>query len=860
MKKIALNWLEQPTKYREGTTFGVPFYEGECDGNQPFALEIGSKNTELQTWPMAFWPDGSIKWMGCATTDLASMTKENQSPITINTVTQMNMDHQQCNMISESDNHYILDTGLMSVKIPKSGHELFNHMAVQDKKIVTKAMLEGFLEERSIEEGCQIIKKRSFVGVTKTVTVELAGPILAVIKMEGLHVLKGSGREMLPFTIRLKAYRNAGQLDITHTFLYDGQAEADFIGGIGLSIYQNMSDDLHRRQVKFAGDEGMFSEYCQHLSTRTPDYLEHYEDQIEGRTLNIPSCEDWIMDMAVWNHYRLVQASSKGYQVEKTTQDDCAYIQADHGKRSMGSCYVGDENKGLLMGIKDFWQRCPSSMEVKDLASDLAKMTMWFWSPEAAAMDMRHYDTTTHVVSSYEGSYELDSTPYGIGNTHEMVLELFSNKQDDRALYMRAKEIQNPPRLICDLKRYQSTNVLGVYGLADSSTPLKSWIEDQLKAITDFYQQEIDQRDWYGFWHYGDFMHTYDQVRHKWRYDLGGYAWQNTELAPNMWLWLSFLRTGEPSLFRMAEAMTRHTSEVDVYHLGDYKGLGSRHNVIHWGCGAKEARIAMAGLHRYYYYLTADERIRDIIDEVVDADFSTLNKDPMREYYPKDQFDTHARSGPDWAAYSSNWFTCYERTGDKTYLDKLMTGVDSLYHMPYKMLSGSCFGYSPSTGKLHYMGEDTYGYHLAICMGGPQVWMEMADQLPDDRLREMLIEFGEFYYLSHEEKQAQTCPEISSNWDWPMFATGIAAYAVKNEPNLELAQKIWHLLLTDEQLRCVGLPVMTEVVSKPYMVGERLEIPMITTNTMSQWSLNMIMCLELIGDYLEEAVSLEDII
>ena len=38
--------------------------------------------------------------------------------------------------------------------------------------------------------------------------------------------------------------------------------------------------------------------------------------------------------------------------------------------------------------------------------------------------------------------------------------------------------------------------------------------------------------------------------------------------------------------------MTRNTSEVDVYHLGQFVGLGSRHNVSHWGCGAKEARIS----------------------------------------------------------------------------------------------------------------------------------------------------------------------------------------------------------------------------------------------------------------------------
>jgi len=48
-------------------------------------------------------------------------------------------------------------------------------------------------------------------------------------------------------------------------------------------------------------------------------------------------------------------------------------------------------------------------------------------------------------------------------------------------------------------------------------------------------------------------------------------------------LWYTFLRTGRADAFRMAEAMTRHTGEVDTYHLGRFAMLGSRHNVRHWG-------------------------------------------------------------------------------------------------------------------------------------------------------------------------------------------------------------------------------------------------------------------------------------
>ena len=107
-------------------------------------------------------------------------------------------------------------------------------------------------------------------------------------------------------------------------------------------------------------------------------------------------------------------------------------------------------------------------------------------------------------------------------------------------------------------------------------------------------------------------MHTYDADRHVWRYDVGGYAWDNSELSTDIWLWLYFLRSGRADVFRFAEAMTRHTGEVDVHHLGRFAPLGSRHNVMHWGCSAKQLRISTALNRRYYYYLTADERVGDL--------------------------------------------------------------------------------------------------------------------------------------------------------------------------------------------------------------------------------------------------------
>jgi hypothetical protein len=192
------------------------------------------------------------------------------------------------------------------------------------------------------------------------------------------------------------------------------------------------------------------------------------------------------------------------------------------------------------------------------------------------------------------------------------------------------------PLLACSPEYIHSTGVFGVWSLPDRSTPFKKSIEDGLDSVLSYYEQQVDDRSWYGFWQFGDFMHSYSAPRHVWHYDWGGHAWDNTELGAPLWLWYSYLRTGRADLFRLAEAHARNTSETDVYHLGPMKGLGSRHNVIKWGDGAKEARISQAAHWRFFYYLTTDERIGDIMHMVAEsAGIAVGRYDPMREAEPR---------------------------------------------------------------------------------------------------------------------------------------------------------------------------------------------------------------------------------
>ena len=857
-ERIHLHWLGKSGHVSDGlgVTWGIPWGEGELQRDELLSL-IGSQGEDIpvQTWPTAYWPDGSVKWSAHASSIHGERSDSYVLSKGVSAVPSTSVS------VTETEDTIDVDTGTIKCRLNRTGSSIIRSIHREGSLICSEGKLQCIREERHVTSGSKTFKEHTFTSFISKAVVEQKGPVRAVVRVEGKHKLNNGVREWMPFTLRFYFYAQQHSIKAIHTFAFDGNPHMDFVKGIGMTFKIPMAGPLYNRHVRFTGDTGIFSESPKHLMTyrTTGKYEELFKRQSAGELVSFDPVEDerfigLIEESAVWDSFKLVQGSADSYTITKRTQEGCAWIRAAFGQRSLGTVYAGGENGGLGVGVRNFWKKYPSSLELHHTSKDEAEMTVWFWSPDAEPMDLRHYDTTTHVQSSYEGFDEMRSTPFGVANTSELTIGCFDKTPNHETLYAVAQECQSPSLLVCEPEYYHKAKAFGIWSLPNRSTPVHSQIEDQLDASIEFYKEEIEQRRWYGFWDFGDVMHGYDPTRHTWRYDIGGCAWQNTELVPNMWLWYMFLRSGREDIFRMAEAMTRHTSEVDLYHFGEYSGLGSRHNVIHWGCGCKEARIGMAGLHRFFYYLTADERIGDIMDEVTDSDYTTAHLDPMRYYFPKDEYPTHARVGPDWAAFSSNWMTRWERYEDTAYRDKLLVGIESLKNMPNRMKNLAVHGYDPKTGKLYDMGNNAGG-HLAICMGGPQVWMELALMLKDAEWESMLVEIGAFYNLPREEKRAKLAGELGSGgYAWPMFSTGIAAYAAVHNKDEALAELAWNILLKDGAGQ-VKLTDITEPVEALEYIRPIKEIPWIATNTISQWSLNAIVCMELISGSLEKAAA-----
>jgi PcRGLX-like protein central beta sandwich domain/PcRGLX-like protein C-terminal alpha/alpha toroid domain/PcRGLX-like N-terminal RIFT barrel domain len=851
---VTLDWLGgTPPAVPAGVSWGVPWPKGALAPGQALVLKAADgKTVPLQTWTLASWPDGSVKWSGEAIAAGAGLA----GPFTIAPGgAAAPAVRVAC---TEDATGITIDTGVVRARIPKQGANLVESLTVDGRVVAQDGHLIARLEQRSRDAAGQVVREEQFTSRVESAVLEQSGPVRAVVKITGRH--EGAGRAWLPFVVRLYFFAGSGEIRLAHTIVFDGDGEKDFLKALGVEFRIPFREELQNRHIRFVGDgSGVWAQpvrmlpgyrpqagreigelYAQHLGGQRVPNLAQFDERAREAILSVP----------VWNEARLLQLGPNGFAIDKRTTGASSWLHVTDGHRSLGLALLGDVSGGLAVGVKDFWQKYPAALAIHDAARPVGRLVAWLWAPPALAMDLRTYDTVPHGLPvNYEDWKPGWGTATGIANTHDLTLWACGAIPSDQQLVAMAHAAAAPPILVCTPPYYHRLQVFGHWSLPDRSTPALRWVEDQVGGLVDFYRHQVDERSWYGFWNFGDIMHNYDFGRHEWRYDVGGWAWANTELMPDMLLWYSFLRTGRADIFRMAEAMTRHTSEVDVYHLGPFAPLGSRHNVNHWGDGAKQPRISHDGIKEFYYFLTTDERVGDLMHEQLGAEatYDRLIRYNGSHYLPTadggaklaNPRETPAprpedlppaptvrreaanRLGLEWMCYAMNWTVEWERTGNTAWRDRV---IDDMKAMAANI--------GPD-GRLP-------GGYFDMIFGGPENMFEM----------EPMYDVPAFW-----RGWANTCEALGRRVGGnEMTAPRMLAYAawVKKDPALgEMAwDKLIGTALTPEPKPVpVNGPEVVKPVTDPDFLGKPVGWQQHGVASV-QWALNAIETMELARPWL----------
>lgn len=841
-----------------GQTWGVPWPQGAYRPNQAFrALGAGGAAVPLQTWPLAYWPDGSLKWTGHAVgagTLGERLTieagKAAAGPAGVRVV--------------ETAQAVEVSTGVATWRFAKSGSALIASATRNGREVLRNVRL-VLKTQDAPELGETPVARHDFESAVEKVVIEQSGPVRAVIRVEGRHA--GAGRSWAPFVVRFYAYAGADSLRMLHTFVFDGDAAKDFICGLGVVADVPMAGELYDRHVRFTGqDDGLWAEAVKPLTGLRRDPGAAFRDaQIAGR--KTPPADQMAAPVRsalhlipAWGDFLLSQPTADGFTIRKRTAAGHAWIRSDGGPRASGVAYVGGVEGGAAIGLSNFWRAPPTGLEIQGAAGEVATLTAWMWSPDAPAMDMRFYHDgmgmETHAQETqglnitYEDYEKGWGSPTGVARTSELRLWALETTPARDQFPLMARLNDKPPRLMTPPERIHAAQVLGAWSLPDRGTPLKAQIEDRQDQLLNYYLAQIEQRRWYGFWDYGDVMHSYDVDRHVWRYDIGGFAWDNSELSTDLWLWLSFLRGGRADVFRMAEAMTRHTGEVDVYHLGQYRGLGTRHGVQHWGDSSKQPRVSNAIYRRIYYYLTADERVGDLMRDLVTGDEALTRVNIGRKLedgaWPKGEI--RASFGTDWSSLCGAWFTEWERTGDVRWRDRILTGMKTIAALQKQWFAGSA-SYDVKTGAFSGPGDRVGVSHLNAAFGAPEIHAEMLSLIREPSYDKAWLDYCRWYNASREEQAAQFGKPLGGG-NLRQGHSRLTAYAASRLGDKALAERAWSEFFGRGTVEDLNLSTATRHVDGPAVLNPIDEAAGVTTNGTAQWGLAAIMNLALVSDAL----------
>jgi hypothetical protein len=859
-------WLDRTAPaLSEGVTFGVPWPRGTVSAKAGFTLG----ELPVQSWPIAYWPDGSLKWSAHA---IGPQTAAQGSyPLAPGKAVAPAAPLS----VSQSAEAFTVTAGDLTWTVPKSGKALIASATRAGKPAMGAVTLSALTQNAASLEEQPDIRQSSFDGQVTTAILEQSGPVRTVIRLDGRHT--DGTRQWLPFTVRLYFYAGSEAVRIVHSFIFDGDETKDFIRGLAIKAQAPLTDELYNRHIRFSGQEnGVWGEAVRSLTglRRDPGQPAR-EAQIAGKAVDAsvfnPRFADEMKWSPAWNDFTLSQPTPDGYTITKRTQGGQGWIGSAADHHASGLVYAGGVSGGVAIGLKDFWQRAPTRLDVRGAAGDQAELTAWLWSPDAPAMDIRAWRADGGMDTYAKQNEGLDITyedfepgwnkPYGIARTSELTLWALAATPERQRFADMAKVVATPPRLTVTPERLHLIDGLfGSWSLPDSSTPTRALIENRLTYQLDYYLKQIDERKWYGFWNYGDVMHTYDADRHVWRYDIGGFAWDNSELQTDMMFWYGYLRSGRADVFRMAEAMTRHTSEVDVFHMGQFKGFGTRHGVQHWGDSSKQPRVSNAAFKRFYYYLTADERTGDLMRDLVNSD------ETLKTVYIERKVATAGGSGigirervagtvdcsfgTSWASFVAAWLTEWERTGDTRWRDRILTGMNSIAKLKYGWFCGGA-PYDLKAGKFVGPGNKVDVSHLNAVFGVIEITEELLTLVDAPAYKKVWLDYCKYYNAPPEEIKAflGVVPKDRSLRD---AHSRITAYAARELKDPKLAERAWQEFLVGENRRFrTNLQPKTERIDGAAVLYPVDEDARISTNGAAQWGLAAIENLQLIGDSVE---------
>ncbi len=629
-------------------TLGIPFPKGELYSPDHIRLltsegiEIPCQTTEVANWgPL----DDSIKWVW------VFFFSEEESDYVLEYGDSIVPIRSEEKIISTNNMRpkggIDVNTGPLSFSIHKMGNGFLDEVYLDSDK-------NGEFEERELIGSSPEKNRGSFldllddqgIDASKAIVNEVfrekgSGPMHNIFRVEGTYMYNREDNNLSPFTMRLHVYAGKSYVKVQHTLTYTGVPDKHKIEeGEHYSITTQNKSILPEDTEEDIG----WTQPNDQIAASGIQLKYHLDENVN---VSIPVNEgNWqdddaktVLQEVSLNEGKEVKLLQKGPERRKSTSLRSLYrngfkkgdnnqensepafeatvsngeTNVMKSERAKGWVNISDGKRGVGVGIKNFLKEYPKGIEIDPISGIL---TGSIWPLENGPMNFARHNTE-------EDGGMLANFAQGITKTTEFIY-YFHDNMDTEEVGQKMDYVLNSPVAHAAPEWYTGSKVYGNMAPASAKYPE---FENALQYRYDWWAYNQKHETWYGMFNYGDGKSYFFNDR--W------VQWTNNEPTVDFMLWTNFMRTGNPKYFNIAQAMSRHTMDVDnihwpkkrTYYGADndaidfwnfedepestpYLGIGRRHANEHW-YALLSAHVWIQGWIASYY-ISADHRALEV--------------------------------------------------------------------------------------------------------------------------------------------------------------------------------------------------------------------------------------------------------
>ncbi|MEB8344751.1 hypothetical protein OO010_01730 [Flavobacteriaceae bacterium KMM 6898] len=629
-------------------TLGIPFPKGELYSVDHLRLltsegvEIPCQTTEVANWgPL----DDSVKWVWVfffSEECTEYILEYGDSIVPIRTeekiVSANNMRPQ---------GGISVNTGPLSFSIHKMGNGFLDEVYLDSNK-------NGEFEESEIIGSSPEKNRGTFldllddagIDASKAVINEVfrekgSGPMHNIFRIEGTYTYSREDNNLSPFTMYLHAYAGKSYIKVLHTLTYTGVPDKHKIQE---GQHYNIATQNKNILSEDTADDIGWTQPNDEIAASGIQLKYHLNENVN---VAIPINEgNWqnddakaIIEEVSLNNQKAVQLLQQGPERTKSKSLRSLYVNGfkkdgdeelktkptfeatiSKGKenvvksqRAKGWVNVTDGERGIGVGIKNFLKEYPKGIEIDPITGSI---TGSIWPLENGPMSFARHNTES------DGGM-LGNFAQGITKTTEFIYYFHDNEATEE-VGLKMDYVIDSPVVHATPDWYTGSKV---YGNMAPKTNKHVAFENALQYKYQWWAFNQKHEPWYGIFNYGDGKSYFFNGR--W------VQWTNNEPTVDFMLWTNFMRTGDPKYFNLAQAMSRHTMDVDNIHwpkkrkyygeINDaidfwnyeeepestpYLGIGRRHGNEHWSA-LLSAHVWIQGWVASYY-ISADHRALDV--------------------------------------------------------------------------------------------------------------------------------------------------------------------------------------------------------------------------------------------------------